>query len=259
MPEPQCQARSPPRGRNHPVPVKRKSPPQPATARPNQPNFREISEFSQDFHQISSKFWQNSVKIWKFFLCNQLKNKISTSKMSGVRIRSRSRSRTEEEKDTRASKLGAHAWNSTNGFPSPATTRPIGQTSSPISRNTFRAMSASSASTTATIPTPQLKVRNISDSEIPPCCCNQWNTEGRRQLDTSTTALVSTGNTRGTFSVNPPPVICASARTSTWSSNRKIDRKCLLPPKGYGRISQLDGMGIPHLVRIMRYFSMVGA
>ena len=77
---------------------------------PEPTNFREISEFSQDFHQISSKFWQNSVKIWKFFLCNPLKNKISTSKMSGVRIRSRRRSRTEEEKDTRASKLGARRF-----------------------------------------------------------------------------------------------------------------------------------------------------
>ena len=59
------------------------------------------------------------------------------------------------------------------------------------------------------MPIPQLNVLYISRSATFPCACNQVNKGGIVQLPFLIAAVKPAGNTRGMFSVIPPPVICA--------------------------------------------------
>ena len=59
------------------------------------------------------------------------------------------------------------------------------------------------------MPIPQLNVRYISCVATLPACCNHWNNWGNCHALASIWATVLAGKTRGTFSVMPPPVMCA--------------------------------------------------
>ena len=58
-------------------------------------------------------------------------------------------------------------------------------------------------------PTPQLKVRRISWSLIPPVSASHWNTRGRGQASQSNEAYSPSAMQRGGFSISPPPVMWA--------------------------------------------------
>src|SRR5262245_6577690 len=94
--------------------------------------------------------------------------------------------------------------------PRPGSTLPIRTGSYPAAVK--RAITSASAlgATTATMPMPQLKVRNISAASSLPTCCSQPNTAGACQAPRSTWAAAPAGRMRGKFSLRPPPVMCAS-------------------------------------------------
>src|ERR687887_1353069 len=69
--------------------------------------------------------------------------------------------------------------------------------------------------TTAHMPIPTLKTR-LSSSSSTPRSVSQANTGGRSQLSQSMRASTPAGSTRDTLPRMPPPVTCASARTSAW-------------------------------------------
>ena len=70
-----------------------------------------------------------------------------------------------------------------------------------------------SGATTTTMPTPQLNVRSISGSAMPPVAASQRNSGVTGTRARSTRTPSPSGSTRGMFSVKPPPVMCASAFT----------------------------------------------
>ena len=63
------------------------------------------------------------------------------------------------------------------------------------------------------MPMPQLNVRSISVSTMPPVAASQRNTGSTGTRASSIRTLRPFGSTRGMFSVKPPPVMCASALT----------------------------------------------
>ncbi len=65
-----------------------------------------------------------------------------------------------------------------------------------------------------TMPMPQLNVRCISASLMRPLSRIQSQTGSRRQARGSSRTPRPSGSTRGTLSVSPPPVMCASPWTS---------------------------------------------
>jgi hypothetical protein len=71
--------------------------------------------------------------------------------------------------------------------------------------------SAFSGETIRIKPTPQLKVRRISWSLMPPVSASHWKTWGMGQASQSNAAFSPSAMHRGGFSIRPPPVICASA------------------------------------------------
>jgi hypothetical protein len=64
------------------------------------------------------------------------------------------------------------------------------------------------------MPIPQLNVRAISASWMPPWRCSQSKIGGIGQRARSRRALVPCGSTRGMFSVRPPPVMWARPFTA---------------------------------------------
>ena len=76
-------------------------------------------------------------------------------------------------------------------------------------------VSTSALRTTTTMPMPMLKTRYISSRSTLPAFWMNWNTSGTVQPARSNTASTVPGNTRGTLSGNPPPVICAMPRIFT--------------------------------------------
>ncbi len=64
------------------------------------------------------------------------------------------------------------------------------------------------------MPIPQLKVRSISFSAMPPVVASHWNTGSTGMRARSMRAPTFFGSTRGMLSGNPPPVIWASALTA---------------------------------------------
>ena len=103
--------------------------------------------------------------------------------------------------------------------PSPSLIEPIVfAPSSPAAANAWRTADSSSFATIKTIPNPQLNVLHISLGATFPTCIIQLNTAGNFHVLTSIDAAKPEGNTRGTLSTNPPPVICASALTRSFVS-----------------------------------------
>ncbi|AMO47786.1 Hypothetical protein AKI40_1370 [Enterobacter sp. FY-07] len=111
----------------------------------------------------------------------------------------------------------------TRSLESDALMIPIFHAFSPLAFSSAMALSASAAGSAITIPTPQLKVRYISWRLTLPALCNQLNTAGHCQDDSSMTAWVLSGSTRGMFSQKPPPVRCAMACTSTLAISSNTD------------------------------------
>jgi hypothetical protein len=87
--------------------------------------------------------------------------------------------------------------------------RPSRVTTSPSRASVSMTSSAWRSATTATMPTPQLKVRSISAWAIAPVRLSQPNTGGTSMAEVDLGRHAS-GSTRGMFSVRPPPVIWAS-------------------------------------------------
>ena len=71
------------------------------------------------------------------------------------------------------------------------------------------------------MPMPQLKVRSISGSAIPPVAASHWNTGSTGTFARSMRAPRPFGSTRGMLSGNPPPVMCASALTAGLAHRRE--------------------------------------
>ena len=71
-----------------------------------------------------------------------------------------------------------------------------------------------SRETTTTMPTPMLKVLNISRSGMRPVSCSRRKMGGVRMAAFSIFAVSPTGRHRGMFSKNPPPVMWLTPRTS---------------------------------------------
>ena len=88
-------------------------------------------------------------------------------------------------------------------------------TVSPAARSAFSAAAASLALTTAVMPMPQLKTRNISLSATLPCCLSHWKSGGRGHCLRSMRAVSPSDSMRGTLPVNPPPVMWARPLTFT--------------------------------------------
>ena len=88
----------------------------------------------------------------------------------------------------------------------------------------LRAPSATASSrrrpTTAIMPMPQLKVRSISGSAMPPVAASQRNTGGTGTLARSMRTPSRFGSTRGMLSGKPPPVMWASALTAVGLADR---------------------------------------
>src|SRR5215217_250053 len=82
---------------------------------------------------------------------------------------------------------------------------------SPEAVRLWTSFSASSGVTATSMPTPQLKVRSISRSLMPPTLESQPKTAGTVTAPRSISAARSSGRTRGILSMKPPPVMCASA------------------------------------------------
>ena len=94
-----------------------------------------------------------------------------------------------------------------------AITSPSRVTVSPSRRKISTTASAFSGAETTTMPTPQLKVRSISalgNAAGRGEPAEQRRERHAREIDAH---AKPSGNTRGMFSVNPPPVMCASAFT----------------------------------------------
>src|SRR5271155_3570845 len=102
----------------------------------------------------------------------------------------------------------------TRPLPLAATISPSRATVSPLAVRSALAASDALRSRTATIPMPQLKVRNISASPILPLEASHLNTGRTGTRPRSNETARPCGSTRGIFSTKPPPVIWASALTA---------------------------------------------
>ena len=94
----------------------------------------------------------------------------------------------------------------------PRRTRPMGSARWPAARRRRESSASASGATTATMPIPMLKTRNISSSSTSPFVLQQ--AEGLGDLPAAEADLRlrgPAGRTRGTLSVRPPPVMWASA------------------------------------------------
>src|SRR5208282_3503180 len=91
--------------------------------------------------------------------------------------------------------------------PFAATISPSRTTVSPFAVNCSRAAAAAFASSTATMPMPQLKVRNISCSLTSPEAASHLNTGWTGTQSKSNETESPRGSTRGIFSTKPPPVM----------------------------------------------------
>lgn len=101
-----------------------------------------------------------------------------------------------------------HFSNPLISHPSPACTSPILKTSaSPLSLKILVTSSTCSTPTTTAIPIPQLNVLAISAGATPPSAMSQRKTGEKVKEPASIQHPVPLGKTRGTFSVNPPPVM----------------------------------------------------
>ena len=76
------------------------------------------------------------------------------------------------------------------------------------------------------MPTPMLKVANISSSLTEPARCTSEKIAGSGQLPRRSRAPSPGGSARGTFSTNPPPVMCADGVEQSVAGEAE-DRRCV--------------------------------
>ena len=113
-----------------------------------------------------------------------------------------------------------------------------------------------SAATTTAMPIPQLNVRAISSGSIAPCACRNAISRGCAQASASIRACAPSGSTRGIFSSNPPPVMCASPliRPSREQRQQRSSRRSASAPSARrsaarSLIEQRRPVELPALVR----------
>src|SRR6185312_4570327 len=97
------------------------------------------------------------------------------------------------------------------GSPVRSVSLPMTAAFSPWASRCSTSRSASSGAMAQIMPTPQLNVRSISVSPIPPTRASQPKTLGTDTALRSMCAAMLSGSTRGMLSMKPPPVICARA------------------------------------------------
>ncbi len=92
---------------------------------------------------------------------------------------------------------------------------------------------------------PQLKVLRASDSRRPARSISQRKTGGGSQASSSICAAVSPSSTLGRFSVSPPPVIWAIARTPPAASAARTGFTYILvgASSASPRVSSANGLG----------------
>ena len=105
------------------------------------------------------------------------------------------------------------------GLPSPGTISPISTARWPAARSRSRARKASRAGTTTTMPMPRLNTRAISSSLTSPRRWISSKIRGGSQARRRATASTPPGSTRTRFPCSPPPVMWATAWTSTSRSS----------------------------------------